>query len=151
MKSLNERAADLLQGCETVILSSVNQEGYPRPVPLSKIASEGISEIWMATGEHSVKTKDFRSNPKAGLCFYEQGNSVALTGEIEVVTDAGLKQKYWQDWFIAHFPKGPTDPEYVLLKFRSEHATFWIRTIRPSEHLTRYPVFCFFYGKSFSF
>ena len=79
MKSLNERAADLLQGCETVILSSVNQEGYPRPVPLSKIASEGISEIWMATGEHSVKTKDFRSNPKAGLCFYEQGNSVALT------------------------------------------------------------------------
>ena len=126
MKSLNERAADLLQGCETVILSSVNQEGYPRPVPLSKIASEGISEIWMATGEHSVKTKDFRRNPKAGLCFYEQGNSVALTGEIEVVTDAGLKQKYWQDWFIAHFPKGPTDPEYVLLKFRSEHATFWI-------------------------
>lgn len=104
MKSLNERAADLLQGCETVILSSVNQEGYPRPVPLSKIASEGISEIWMATGEHSVKTKDFRSNPKAGLCFYEQGNSVALTGEVEVVTDAGLKQKYWQDWFIAHFP-----------------------------------------------
>ena len=98
----------------------------PRPVPLSKIASEGISEIWMATGEHSVKTKDFRSNPKAGLCFYEQGNSVALTGEVEVVTDAGLKQKYWQDWFIAHFPKGPTDPEYVLLKFRSEHATFWI-------------------------
>lgn len=57
MKSLNERAADLLQGCETVILSSVNQEGYPRPVPLSKIASEGISEIWMATGEHSVKRK----------------------------------------------------------------------------------------------
>ena len=51
MKSLNERAADLLQGCETVIFSSVNQEGYPRPVPLSKIASEGISEIWMATGE----------------------------------------------------------------------------------------------------
>ena len=109
MKSLNERAADLLQGCETVILSSVNQEGYPRPVPLSKIASEGISEIWRATGEHSVKTIDFRSNPKAGLCFY-----------------AGLKQKYWQDWFIAHIPKGPTDPEYVLLKFRSEHATFWI-------------------------
>ena len=36
------------------------------------------------------------------------------------------QQKYWQDWFIAHFPKGPTDPEYVLLKFRSEHATFWI-------------------------
>ncbi len=45
MKSLNERAADLLQGCETVILSSVNQEGYPRPVPLSKIASEGISVV----------------------------------------------------------------------------------------------------------
>ncbi|MEO4955946.1 general stress protein, partial [Bacteroides uniformis] len=26
----------------------------------------------------------------------------------------------------AHFSKGPTDPNYVLLKFKGHHATIWI-------------------------
>lgn len=116
----------MLQRCEVVVLTSINKEGYPRPVPMSKITSEDISTIWMSTGLDSLKTKDFLSNPKAGLCFQEKGNSVALMGEVEVVTDDKQKQEYWQDWFIAHFPGGPTDPNYVLLKFTANHATYWI-------------------------
>ena len=93
---------------------------------LSKIKTEGLTTIWFATGNSSAKTKDFRSNPKAGICFYKEGNSVAMTGEVEVVSDTGTKKELWQDWFIHHFPKGPEDPEYILLKFRGNHATIWI-------------------------
>ena len=126
MALMKEKAAAMLQKCEVVVLTSVNKEGYPRPVPMSKISSEGIETVWMSTGRNSLKTKDFIRNPKAGLCFYEQGNSVALTGEVEVVTDQELKQKFWQDWFIEHFPQGATDPDYVLLKFRTQDVTYWI-------------------------
>ena len=125
-KTMKEKAAELLQKCEIVVLSSVNKEGYPRPVPMSKIAAEGISAIWMSTGANSLKTIDFLSNPKAGLCFQEKGDSVALMGGVEVVTDEKLKKELWQDWFIEHFPGGPTDPGYVLLKFTANHATYWI-------------------------
>ncbi len=72
------------------------------------------------------KTKDFAVNPKAGLCFQENGNSVALTGEVEVIEDEATKKEMWQDWFIEHFTEGPTDPNYVLLKFQGKHATIWI-------------------------
>ena len=99
-KTMKEKAAELLQKCEVVTLASVNKEGYPRPVPMSKIAAEEISTIWMSTGADSLKTIDFLSNPKAGLCFQEKGDSVALMGEVEVVTDEKLKQELWQDWFI---------------------------------------------------
>ena len=92
-KTMKEKATELLQRCEVVVLASVNKEGYPRPVPMSKIATDGISTIWMSTGADSLKTIDFRKNPKAGLCFQD---------------------------------KGPTDPGYVLLKFESNHATYWI-------------------------
>ena len=126
MESLKEKAKALLQQCEVVTLTSINKEGYPRPVPLSKIKTEGLTTIWFATGNSSAKTKDFRSNPKAGICFYKEGNSVAMTGEVEVVSDTGTKKELWQDWFIHHFPKGPEDPEYILLKFRENHATIWI-------------------------
>ena len=97
MKLMKEKAEQLLQRCEVVVITSVNEEGYPRPVPMSKIKSEGYSVVWMATGNDSLKTKDFRLNPKAGLCYSENGNSVALTGEVEVITDAEIKKELWQD------------------------------------------------------
>ena len=99
-KTMKEKATELLQRCEVVVLASVNKEGYPRPVPMSKIATEGISTIWMSTGADSLKTIDFRKNPKAGLCFQDKGDSVALTGTVEVVTDEKMKKELWQDWFI---------------------------------------------------
>ena len=36
------------------------------------------------------------------------------------------KKALWQDWFIEHFPKGVTDPEYCVLKFTGDKATLWI-------------------------
>ena len=91
-KTMKEKATELLQRCEVVTLASVNKEGYPRPVPMSKILAEGISTIWMSTGADSLKTIDFLSNPKAGLCFQDKGDSVALTGKMEVVTDEKMKE-----------------------------------------------------------
>lgn len=126
METLKQKAEALLDRSQMVVLTSVNAAGYPRPVPMSKIKSEGISAVWMATGADSLKTKDFLANPKAGLCVFENGNSVAFTGDVEIVTDEAAKQALWQDWFINHFPGGPTDPNYVLVKFVSNHATFWI-------------------------
>ena len=38
-KTMKEKAVELLQKCEVVTLASVNKEGYPRPVPMSKIAA----------------------------------------------------------------------------------------------------------------
>lgn len=126
MATFIEKAKEILERCETVVITSINSEGYPRPVPMSKVKSEGAATVWLATGSDSVKTKDFAANPKAGLCFQEGGNSVALTGEVEIITDEATKKELWQDWFIHHFPQGPTDPSYVLLKFQGMHATIWI-------------------------
>lgn len=126
MEKIKEKAASLLQKCEVVVLSSINAEGYPRPVPIAKIVSEGLSTIWMSTGTSSLKTKEFRAIPKAGLCFHVGGDSVVLTGEVEVMDDAESKEKYWQNWFIKFFPQGVKDPEYILLKFSSNQATIYI-------------------------
>ena len=74
MEKIKEKAASLLQKCEVVVLSSINAEGYPRPVPIARIASEGLSTIWMSTGASSLKTTEFRANAKAGLCYYSDGD-----------------------------------------------------------------------------
>lgn len=44
-----------------------------------------------------------------------------LTNEI-----LGTNAEKWQDWYINHFPGGPADPNYVLLRFTGAEATLWI-------------------------
>lgn len=126
MKLMKEKAEQLFATLQRLWLLLLSTKKGTPPCPQSKIKSEGYSVVWMATGNDSLKTKDFRLNPKAGLCYSENGNSVALTGEVEVITDAEIKKELWQEWFIAHFPLGPADPNYVLLKFKGQKATIWI-------------------------
>ncbi len=61
-KNNEEKATEFVADMLVVTLASVNKEGYPRPVPMSKILTEGISTIWMSTGADSLKTIDFLSN-----------------------------------------------------------------------------------------
>lgn len=121
-----EKAAALLAQCSAVTLASINVDGFPRPVPMAKGRTAGCNEVWIATGADSEKVADFRANPKAGLCYSYLGDSVALRGTVEIVTDDKIRNDMWQDWYIAHFPGGPTDPNYLLLHFVGTEATVWI-------------------------
>lgn len=67
METMREKAAQMLRESEVVVLTSVNKEGYPRPVPMSMVKSEDISTVWMSTGSDSMKTEDFRKRALARL------------------------------------------------------------------------------------
>ena len=112
--------------CENVTVVSIDANGYPRPVQMSKIGARGFHEVWMATCADSVKVNDFKANNKAGLCYDYYGDGVALRGTVEVVTNETIRKEMWKDWFIHHFPGGASDPNYVLLHFTGTEATFWI-------------------------
>lgn len=123
---LTEKACRLLAQCENVTIVSIDANGYPRPVRMSKICSKGFHEVWMATSADSVKMNDFKANNKAGLCYDLYGDGVSLRGTVEILTDDAIRKEMWQEWFVRHFPDGPNDPNYVLLHFVGTEATFWI-------------------------
>lgn len=125
-RSLTEKATHLLSQCKEVTLASVNANGFPRPVPLDKIHSLGCNEVWVVTGADTEKVADFRFNPKAGLSYSFYGDSVALRGTVEIITDDETRKRMWQEYFINYIPGGPTDPNYVLIRFIGSEATIWI-------------------------
>lgn len=123
--TIQEKATQIVANAQVITLASIDEGGYPRPVPLSKLGVDGRS-IFVSTGTHSLKTNQFRVNPKAGLSIIDDQSSIIFTGEVEIVVDMAIKRAYWSDWMLAHMPAGVEDPEYTLLKFTPKAATYWI-------------------------
>ena len=96
-RSLVEKAVNLLAQCNEVTLATINEDGFPRPVPIKKIKTNGCNEIWMATDAASVKINDLKTNSKAGVSYYFYGDSVALRGIAEIVSDDKIRKEMWQE------------------------------------------------------
>lgn len=125
-RSSIEKAEGLLDQCREITLATINGDGFPRPVPMKKIHSNGCNEIYVATDSASVKAADIKANPKAGLSYYLYGDSVSLRGMAEIIDDDKIRQEMWQEWLIDHFPNGASDPNYIIIKFTGTEATIYI-------------------------
>lgn len=126
--SIKEKAAQMVASAQVVTVASIDDNGYPRPVVMSKLKEEN-GTIYLSTGTSSAKTAHFKANPKAGVSIVRGGDSITYTGEMTIVTDEAIKRSLWDDWMLPHFPGGVTDPEYCVLKFTPIAATYWIDRI----------------------
>lgn len=129
IKEIEEKAAKLLDDCETATLTSINENGYPRTCILRKAKNIGFSDVYFVTSKRSKyngKATHFENNPKASVCCFKGGDSVTLIGEVEFITDKELQESIWSEGDRQFFKNGIDDPKFRLIKFHTIEATFWI-------------------------
>jgi general stress protein 26 len=129
IRELEQKANILLEKCDILTLASINENGYPRICAISKIRSNGFSEIYFMTSKRSHlngKATHFENNIKASVCYCLDGDSVTLIGDVEIVKDMNEKRKFDNDCDRNFFKNGIEDPKCYLLRFRTNEATFWI-------------------------
>jgi general stress protein 26 len=129
IREIEEKAALLLEKCDSVILASVNENGYPRACVVTKLNATGFTEIYFQTSKRSAyhgKATHFENNPRASVCYYQGGDSVTLIGDIEIIRDLETKKAFAEQCAPKFFKKGIADPKHMLLRFRVREATFWI-------------------------
>lgn len=129
IQEIEDKAAQLLDRCDTVTLASVNENGYPRICAITKLESNGFREIYFQTSkrsEYNGKATHFEKDPRASVCYFQGADSVTLIGEVEIVADMETKHKFEKYCDPQFFKKGIHDPRYRLLRFRAMEATFWI-------------------------
>lgn len=124
---LIEKAESLLTQCKVCTVASVSEKGYPRICVLMPLKTNGIKEFWFSTGASGTKVRHFKQNDKAGVTFYNGGDSVTLTGSMEIVTDNAVRNELWSDFLAKHFPNGgKDDPDYCILHFTAIETTIYI-------------------------
>lgn len=123
--SIEEKAAQMVAAAQVITVASIDENGYPRPVAMVKIKDE-MGAIYVSTGTSSAKTAHFKANSKAGISIVRGGDSIIYTGQMAIVTDETVKRSLWGDWMLKHFTGGVEDPEYCVLKFTPQSATYYI-------------------------
>lgn len=121
-------AEELLEKCKVCSVASVSEGGYPRICILAQLRTDGIKALWFSTGAGGTKVRHFKSNPKAGVTFYDGGDSVTLTGTMEIIADKKVKNELWNEFsgFLSNHFEGIDDPEYAVLKFTADEATIYV-------------------------
>ncbi len=81
---------------------------------------------YFSTSGASSKVAAIRAHPTVAVyyCDPEQTRGVTLAGEVEVLDDAGLKRRLWDESWRVYW-SGPDDPDYVVLRLRPTEANGW--------------------------
>ena len=118
-----EKAERLHRKVNTFFLSCVGSDGYP----LTKAVvpgkhRESLGALYFCTNTSSRFASEISKNPKSSVYFYSRKivwfKGCFLKGDMEIVTDTGIKEKYWSNIYKDAYPqKSFTDPDFCVLRF----------------------------------
>ena len=142
-KEAKRVSLELMKDVQDAYLSTIDSSGFPqirvmgnlRNTEQCRIAEElfaGHNEdflIYMLTGHSSDKMQQIRANSKVSVYFCNSAefHTLLLAGNAEEIVDMDLKKRIWQDEWKIHWPGGPEDPEFIMLKLLPEWAKGWYK------------------------
>ena len=113
------------------MLTCISSDGYPitKAVVPGK-HRESFKEMFFCTNTSSNFVAEVSKNPKSNVYFYSRKiiwfKGCLLKGNMEIVTDMGIKEKYWQSIFKNAYPqKSFTDPDFCVLRFIPTSGRFY--------------------------
>ena len=130
-KDINEKVEKLIAEAKTAFIASVDENGFPnmKAMLIPRKRRNGLKTFWFSTNTSSMRTKQYRKNPKSSIYFYEKGRfnyqGVMLIGKMEVLTDAKSKEMIWEVGDRMYYKKGVTDSDYCVLKFTAESGRYY--------------------------
>ncbi len=100
-------------------LITLDDLGQPQARLMDAFEPEADMTVWMATGANTRKVRQLRHDPRATLAYDIGGGNgyVTLVGRVRLVDDPEERSRRWKPGWEAFYPGGPTDSDYLLLKF----------------------------------
>lgn len=126
-KEILDQVTNLVSESDRIIVSSVDEYGFPNAKAMFKTEHEGLKTFLFSTNTSSMRVEQFRQNEKASLYFLGKNEvrGLMLVGRMEVCTDRALREKLWVDGCEIYYPLGIDDPDYCVLKFTAERGNYY--------------------------
>lgn len=115
----------LVEDARTVIVNSIDENGYPNSKQMFKKVHNGMNKFWFSTNTSSMRTKHFLANQKACLYFAGEWNGLMLIGEMKVCQDTESKKLLWEEGDEQYYPLGIDDPDYCVFEFTAISGNYY--------------------------
>lgn len=116
-----EHIYEFIQNQKTAFVASVDEDGFPNIKAMFTPRKIEGNCFYFSTNTSSMRARQYMQNPKASIYFYHRGRfryeGIMLTGTMEVLQDAAIKEEIWQPGDNIYYKEGVTDPDYCVLKF----------------------------------
>lgn len=128
LRDVEKTIGNLIDKQKTAFIASVSEDGFPNiKAMLPPRKREGIHTFYFSTNTSSMRTMQYKKNPKASIYFTDRRffRGVMLVGTMEVLEDAKSKEMIWQRGDTIYYHGGVTDPDYCVLKFTAHSGRYY--------------------------
>jgi len=116
-----------------MMLGTAGPDGAPEIKAMMKTRNEGLRRFWFCSNTSARRTEVLRRDNRACLYAYEFSadanpmicRGAMLSGAAELSWDDDLRKSFWQDFMTMHYPKGPLDPDFVVVQFTAERGNYY--------------------------
>ncbi|SFK83259.1 General stress protein 26 [Paenibacillus sp. 1_12] len=115
----------LVKDVRTIIVSSIDEDGYPNSKQMFKMKHDGLNKFWFSTNTSSIRAQQFSKNSKASLYFVGKNNGLMLIGEMKVCLDRDSREMLWVDGAEKYYSLGVDDPDYCVFEFTSKLGNYY--------------------------
>lgn len=129
-----QKALALVDKNPTVMMIGTNgPDGTPDIKAMVKFRNDGLKRFWFCSNTSARRTEALKRDGRAGLYAYEYApdaepvicRGVMLSGTVELSWDDDLRRSFWQDFMTMYYPKGPLDPEFVVVQFTAKRGNYY--------------------------
>lgn len=116
-----------------MMLGTVGLDGAPEIKAMVKMRNSGLKQFWFCSNTSTRRTEILRNNGRASLYAYEYApdanpvlcRGVMLSGTVELSWDDTLRKALWKDFMAMYYPKGPLDPDFVVVQFTAVRGNYY--------------------------
>lgn len=90
-----EKAVNLLNKSNTLALSMVDEDGYPKIYPMEKVVSVNLDKVIFITKKDSNKVKLLNKSNKCCIEVHTEDDMVLLKGNMEIHESEYIKKKVY--------------------------------------------------------
>ena len=117
----------LIKDIRVAMMATYALEGFMHARPMVARLEETNGEFWFFTSRGSATVQELRADPRVLLTYAEPAkqNYVSVSGRGAVVDSQSRARELWSEPMRTWFPKGPEDPDLILIRVDAERAQYW--------------------------
>jgi len=119
----------MLKASRDAIVCSIDDQGAPAAKAMFVLTNDEPGIFWFSTNTSSIRAGHFGKRPQASLYFFDpkglQMRGLLIIGTMEVRLDDQTKKAFWKPTDRIYYPKGPTDPDYCILRFTPGQCNYY--------------------------